>query len=68
MDFKTLTEFGLVFGFIGTIFLALPAFKSKLRHTPNFNPDKIDVTSTRSGLILIGLGFLSQLIAVINQP
>jgi hypothetical protein len=40
IDFKTLTEFGLICGFVGVLFLALPAFKSILRHTPNFNQIK----------------------------
>ncbi len=68
IDYKTFLEFGLVLGMLGTLLIALPAFKSKFRHLPNFNPDRIDVNSTRSGLILIGLGFLSQFIAIVIQP
>jgi uncharacterized protein YneF (UPF0154 family) len=65
---KLLQEVGLFFGLIGTFFLALPAFKSKLRNLPEFNEDKLSVNSTRSGLIFIGFGFLLQLVAILDQP
>ena len=68
LDFKTLSEIGLICGFVGTLCLALPAFKSKFRHLPDFNEDRLSVNSTRTGLILIGLGFLLQFVAIINMP
>ncbi len=68
IDLKPLMLLGLVCGFVGTGFLALPAFKHKLRNTFEYNPIKIDETSTKTGLILIGLGFAFQFAVVWNTP
>ncbi|HEV2192656.1 MAG TPA: hypothetical protein VGR54_03445 [Nitrosopumilaceae archaeon] len=65
---KTLTEIGLIFGFVGAFLIAIPAFKSKLQHLPDFNETKVTLISTRNGLISIGIGFVLQFVALIIQP
>ena len=81
MDFKTLTGFGLVLGVIGTFILSIPSLKSKFRNDKGegaslgilekpfqYSDDKWNRRCTWSGLLLVGLGFLSQLVALINLP
>ncbi len=81
IDNKILEEVGLFFGFIGTLFLAQSAFRSKFRKDkgggaslgslPKLfgeSEDRMNLYFTRGGIIFIGFGFLSQLVAVLNQP
>jgi hypothetical protein len=68
MDMKWVMELGLILGFIGVGILAIPSFKSKLTNTFEYNPERIDVNSTRTGLILIGFGFVAQFVAVWYTP
>lgn len=68
LDLKFLMLLGLVCGFVGTGFLALPSFKNRLQNSYKYNPIRIDENSTRTGLILIGFGFVLQFVVVWNQP
>jgi uncharacterized membrane protein len=78
---KLLQEVGLFFGFIGTLFLAQSAFRSKFRKDkgggaslgslPKLfgeSEDRRNLWFTRGGIIFIGLGFLLQLVAILDQP